>query len=730
MTPGTEADATRPTPRPGAAAEIEETRPLAPPTVPVPSAADGTAAPDRAPRRGLKLGTRIFAVTALLVVGSLGLAIALASWRANAAAEASIRQGLKAIPGIFKSYQGGLAESLHGALASVADDSGTRRLFALPETPEAARTILDWADDKATTLGAGTVFLFDASGVLIGRSGSLVTEENRRSFGGVTWVAEALRRSASSGIIREGKTLSLVAAVPVIVGDVSLGEGRLLGIVAATAPFDEARAEALEEITNGQVAFVVDTARRGEPPELELSAATKRVDAGALLSALGGDALRADARGAGPLEVDAGGERRIAAAVPIRSASGETLGILVVSRSRDEEMAAFRRIRTTLLLIGVGAVLITLPASYLVARRIARPIAQLAHGADAIREGNLDVRLPEGGSDEVGALARAFSAMVGELKEKAALEAMIAGLPGRLTEERAASGETPGGSPPEPARPGAGPRVGQLFANRYVVRSVLGKGGMGRVYRALDRELDDEIALKVLAPETFDDEAFAIPALRQEIRLARKITHPNVVRTHDLGEFGGLRFLTMEYVPGTTLREVIDRRGAVSLAPGLQIAKQLCRGLAAVHEAGILHRDVKPPNIMVLPNGIVKLMDFGIARLSEGIDPASEAGQTVGTPYYMSPEQARGLALDERSDVYAVGVVLYELFTGKRPIEGRDPAEVMRAHGTAAPVPPASLRPELPELLDRIVMSCLAKSPAQRPASANDLHGALMRVAS
>ena len=131
---------------------------------------------------------------------------------------------------------------------------------------------------------------------------------------------------------------------------------------------------------------------------------------------------------------------------------------------------------------------------------------------------------------------------------------------------------------------------------------------------------------------------------------------------------------------------------------------------------------------MVLPNGIVKLMDFGIARLSEGIDPASEVGQTVGTPYYMSPEQARGLALDERSDIYAVGVVLYELFTGRRPIEGRDPAEVMHAHVSASPPPPASLRPDLPELLDRIVMSCLSKSSERRPPSANDLYSALMRV--
>ena len=155
------------------------------------------------------------------------------------------------------------------------------------------------------------------------------------------------------------------------------------------------------------------------------------------------------------------------------------------------------------------------------------------------------------------------------------------------------------------------------------------------------------------------------------------------MRTHDLGEVEGVRFLTMEYVPGTTLRDILDRRGAVALSPGLQIAKQLCRGLAAVHEAGIVHRDIKPPNIMVLPNGVVKLMDFGIARAAGGEDPGD--GSTVGTPYYMSPEQARGEAVDERSDIYSVGVVLYEMFSGTRPIEGREPAEVMRHHVSYEP---------------------------------------------
>jgi serine/threonine-protein kinase len=252
---------------------------------------------------------------------------------------------------------------------------------------------------------------------------------------------------------------------------------------------------------------------------------------------------------------------------------------------------------------------------------------------------------------------------------------------------------------------------------------------MGSVFRVLDRELDEEVALKVLTPEAFAEGTQAVRTLKQEIRLARKITHPNVVRTHDLGEADGVRFLTMEFVPGTTLRELIDRRGALALSPALQIAKQLCRGLAAVHEAGIIHRDIKPQNVMVLPNGVVKLMDFGIARPEEGGDPSHLDGQTVGTPYYMSPEQAMGRELDARSDLYTVGVVLFEIFTGQRPFPGQDAAAVMQKHVSAEPPRPSSLRPDLPDLVDRLVLACLSKRPERRPVSAPDLAAALSRVA-
>jgi eukaryotic-like serine/threonine-protein kinase len=693
----------------------------APPTSPITPPGPSPAGPG--------LATKFSVAAALLVLLTLGGAIAVATWRANQVAERSIRESLSALPGIFHAYEGSSEDALRRQATSVADEPGTKSLFDAVD----ARTLHDWTTDKAEKLNARTVFLFDANGVLLDRSDQEIADERRPSFAKVKWVSDALLGVPATAVIREGKVLAAVASVPVLAGDMSLGEGRLRGVLAVAAPLDEKRANALRGITHGQTGFLANTAKRGEPPRVELSAATEAFRGDLVVPALAADRAALDSlfglgQPVGPLELRVAGDRRILAAVPLKSATDETLGAFVVSRSRDEETAAFRRIRDTLLLVGALALLLALPVSFAMGRSIARPLAELARGAAAIREGNLDVKLPEAGGDEVGALARAFSAMLGELKEKAALEQMLAGMraPAADTTRRATALPATNVAHDAAARALAGLRAGALFAGRYQILGTLGRGGMGTVYRALDRELEDEVALKVLRPRTFDEGSGQ--TLKVEIRLARKITHRNVVRTHDLGEVDGLRFLTMEYVPGTTLRNIIDQKGAVALSPGLQIAKQLCRGLAAVHEAGIIHRDIKPPNIMVLPNGVVKVMDFGIASAAEGADPVTESWQTVGTPHYMSPEQAQGWELDARSDIYSVGVVLYEMFSGKRPIEDRDRSEILEKHLTFEPVSLTALRPDLPDLLERLVMACLAKNPSQRPPTANDLYGALQRV--
>jgi serine/threonine-protein kinase len=315
----------------------------------------------------------------------------------------------------------------------------------------------------------------------------------------------------------------------------------------------------------------------------------------------------------------------------------------------------------------------------------------------------------------VGALAKAFQVMVREMKEKAQLEAVVADLRGRGGDPTL-RGEPPVG--PDGA-PVAGPALGHLFAGRYEIRGLVGRGGMGAVYRARDRELDEEVALKVLEAGETDG---AAELLRREIKLARTITHPNVVRAYDFGEADGVRFLTMEYVAGATLRELLDG-GRLELVPALQIAKQICRGLGAVHKAGIVHGDLKPANVVVMTGGTAKLTDFGVARVRR------ESGTPfAGTPHYMSPEQVRGSELDERSDLYSTGVVMFEMFTGRRPFESADPLELMRLH-LDEPVPnPRLLQPTLPDLLAQAIVACLSKARADRPATAADLDRLLMRV--
>ncbi|HEY8022645.1 MAG TPA: protein kinase [Thermoanaerobaculia bacterium] len=270
----------------------------------------------------------------------------------------------------------------------------------------------------------------------------------------------------------------------------------------------------------------------------------------------------------------------------------------------------------------------------------------------------------------------------------------------------------------------SGIEPGALMAHRFEILSVLGAGGMGVVYKARDRELDDLVALKMLKRELWGDPA-QLERLKSELKLARKITHPNVLRTYDFGEINGIPFISMEYVRGVTLRFLLDQTHRLPYSAGLRLAKQLCAGLGVAHAAGVLHRDIKPENLILEPTGNAKLMDFGIARpLERTAAGQTQAGFVVGTPQYLSPEQLQGREPDARADIYSCGVVFYEVFTGKLPFEAPTDVELLMKHLKEAPLPPAEHWPEIPPRLQEIVLRCLKKDPAERYPSADDLHRA------
>jgi tRNA A-37 threonylcarbamoyl transferase component Bud32/HAMP domain-containing protein len=271
-------------------------------------------------------------------------------------------------------------------------------------------------------------------------------------------------------------------------------------------------------------------------------------------------------------------------------------------------------------------------------------------------------------------------------------------------------------------------RPGTRLGGRYEILAQLGEGGMGVVYKARDLELRDIVALKMLRPGALQDRE-QLDRLKDEIRLARKITHPNVLRTFDFGEIGGTPFISMEFVRGVTLRGLLSESGRLPYSAGLRIARQFCAGLAAAHEVGVVHRDIKPENLILEVGGNVKLMDFGIARPERRANPGlTQPGMYIGTPSYSAPEQLAGEDVDARADLYSAGVMLSEMFCGGLPYGGQTTMEIYRQQLHEEPVRPSLLWPEIPVALEEIILRCIARQREARYQSAAELGADLAQL--
>lgn len=257
---------------------------------------------------------------------------------------------------------------------------------------------------------------------------------------------------------------------------------------------------------------------------------------------------------------------------------------------------------------------------------------------------------------------------------------------------------------------------GTVFADRYKIIEELGLGGMGKVYRVEDIKINEDVALKLIRPEIASDRK-TIERFRHELKIARKIAHRNVCKMFDLGEDAGTHYITMEYVTGEDLKSLIKRVKRLDVATAVTIAKQICEGLSEAHSLGIIHRDLKPSNIMIDKNGNARIMDFGIARSTEAKE-ITDRGIVIGTPEYLSPEQAETKEVDQRSDLYSLGVILYEMATGKRPFEGETALSVARKHVDEIPRNPKEINPQIPDDLNGLIVKCMEKAKEKRFQSA------------
>lgn len=907
------------------------------------------AAPGVATRSMKRRGTRfplvlkIFFATALLVAAVVLSAIIVTYQRADQIAQSTARESITSAANLFRTLERDRlarlalgAESLanestfvsyiQGAFAPQIEDGPVAPPADAPEDATSAETpiavaapdllsIYDQLTGRREILRSDLLLVTDDEGVLLGRSDRPPDAGRREdlynSIPQLKAMIDSGAREAVSGVVVLGRDLFHAAIAPMQIGAGGVTQGYILNAY----KIDEEFANSIAGATRSSVAFLPKAA--GESPrslDAPNAAAIRRM-ADVQKAIESGKPLTARAT-----QIDRG--RYVLAGEPLTS-GGQPVGAAIFARDLDQVLAPYRAIQRTLMFAGIAGLLLSVPLSWILAKRLTKPIETLAEAAEKIADGDYSVQTEMDRNDEVGVLSRSFMQMVSALRDKAELEALYAdlsrntppsatqlaparkeegtilvtdlrGIPPDVGDGEAASvvalvsramqiqegevrrqegevreiighrlvcvfsgdrsvthairaaraireelaaqlpaqaplslgagiatgvilsggvalstarGVTIVGNAPllallfaweaptgsvfisaesaqglgseilagttreevrlrwlaapltafslplqslttsvmksvgateagaaatmrigEQQTPGAPVDLepGTIFAGRYRIEQLLGRGGMGVVYRAHDDQLGETVAIKTLPGDAMQRSTEELERFKREIRIARKITHRNVLRTFDYGEAEGAYFISMEYVRGFTMADLLEK--PQSSRVWLSIIRQISRGLEAAHAEGIIHRDIKPQNVLVDQRGEVKLMDFGIARMSEGAEAMTAAGLIIGTPHYMSPEQVRGEQLDPRSDVYAMGVLMYEVFCGRRPFESSSLTGVLGAHLTESPRPPLELRADLGADLNQIILKCLEKDRKKRYAHAGELLEALDRL--
>ena len=673
-----------------------------------------------APRVGLS--TRIFLASAFIVSVVLLTTLFFAQRTAQRSAQRSVADRLdiaqKRVAEQVSSEGAQLVNRLRGYAESPDFRSGV-------EAAADPGDYLDRAQTAAEVIGAQWVQLIGRDGVRLAKSDDPSAPAD--TLLGSPLVTKALDGESQQAFgIAGDSVLTHVVSVPI-----KGSNDRIIGALMAARFLSDSIARAVGAETQSDIFFYAIT----EDEELRVTASTDGlrqvgdpvlVDAAMRIRAADADTGGAQQAGAAAdtaAQVEFGGEHYVGRSAPLATALGNPIGGFVALRSLERELrdTGFTGLRRTLIMFGLAGLGVALLFSLLMARQITRPVRMLADASRRAADGDYQAVIPEGGRDEIGTLSSAFRRLLNDLRDKQALVELLS--------STSQGGATVSMSPTAPTMrlAMAGNQMitpGSTIGNRYQVTGVLGVGGMGVVYKAQDRELGEPVAIKTLKPEMVASDSSALERFKSEIKLARRISHRNVVRTHDLGEMNGLYYITMEYVEGTSLKDLIRARGRLPASAVLPIAKQLCRALEVAHDEGVIHRDIKPQNMVVQGDGVLKVMDFGIARLASRAPDAghTQAGMVVGTPEYMSPEQLVGDELDARADLYAAGCVLYECLTGDVPLTADTPITLIARVLDEVPVAPNLRYPDIPAELSDLVVWTLAKDRAQRPASAAELY--------
>ena len=669
----------------------------------------------RAP--AISLTWKIFFGGVLVVAAVSALTLAITARSATRAADVAVARGLSATRAHVRALFEGRERGLEASAQVFARNPNFRALFENPQTERA--TFLDQAGEAVEQIGASTVQIIDRHGVRLARSDDPAAGADTLARSALIARALGGRRAAGAAVIAD-TALHQAVAVPI-----EGASARVVGVLMATKAVNDSLAREITDATSSDVIFfALDSLGRPRISGSSLErtdALTRFLEERAPIWAAadpvtGGQTADRDTTDAvSRTDVTLGNTRWVASGGALRSAGGAALGGFVALRSLDEEMAAFTQLQRSILLATLAGLLLALGLSYLMAKAISGRVGLLEAATRRAADGDYAADIPVRGTDEIGRLAESVRAMLADLREKRDLVEFLS----------ADAGAKEQGKPKPEVSVANGLQPGQKFAGRYEIIAPIGSGGMGVVYRALDLELSEPVAIKTLRRE-FVADSTALARFKSELRLARRISHRNVVRTHDLGEADGVYFITMEYVDGKSVKALITERGRLPVHATVPIARQLCRALEVAHEEGIIHRDIKPHNMVLAPDGVLKVMDFGIARLLGRTRGVTQTGMVVGTPEYMAPEQLLGEDIDARADIYAVGVVIYECLTGRTPHTADSPLALVSRVLQQAPVPPHQLYPDIPRKLSDAVLATLHRDRGKRPKTVGELHDLLV----